>query len=45
MFPDERNVKRGHLHETVLQKVLKHQNNELGKSAETFLCECLNRKF
>ena len=43
MFPDERNVRRGHPHETVLQK--EFQNNELGKSAKTFLRKCLNRKF
>ena len=30
MFQDERNVKRGRHHETVLEKVVKQQNNEFG---------------
>ena len=45
MFPDERFKKRGRHHETVLEKVVKLQNIEQGKSAETFLRECLNRHF
>ena len=41
MFPDGKFTKRGRHHEQNLEKVVKKQNNEFGKSAETFLRECL----
>ena len=45
MFPDEKFKKIGQHHQTLLERVLKQQDAEYGKSAETFLSECKNRRF
>ena len=45
MFPDEKYKKLGRHHQTILERVIKQQDAEFGKSAEAFLQECRNRHF